>query len=149
MEPEPAYCGQVKFSVGKKPEPVAPGRDSKLASGLKPPEPEPSKSRLCKPKPVNPEPSKLKPRKPNPPKSSAKPNKPGTNENSSPPNEGAPLKEVAPAPKSNGWASPNFEGAKRETLDRARELNRERELDREEWPNAELSNREFPKFDNP
>ena len=147
MELEPAYWGQVKYSVGVKPEPVAPGRDSRVAAGLKPPKPEPSKSRVCTPNPVNSEPSKLKPGKPNPPKSNAKPNKPGTNENSSPPNEGAPLKEVAP--KSNGWASPNLEGAKRETLDRARELDRGRELDREEWPNAELPNREFPKFDNP
>jgi hypothetical protein len=100
MELELAYWGQDKFSVGEKAEPVAPGRDSRLPSGLKPPKPEPNKSRFCKPKPVNPEPSKLKPRKPNPPKSNAKPNKPGTNENSSPPNEDAPLKEVAP--KSNG-----------------------------------------------
>jgi hypothetical protein len=137
---ELAYWLQVKFSVGEKAEPVAPGRDSRLASGLKPPKPEPSKSRLCKPMSVNPEPSKLKPRKPNPPKSKAKPNKPGTNENSSPPKEGTAL-EVAP--NSNGWAFPNLEGAKRETLDRAREL------DRDEWPNAELPNREFPEFDNP
>jgi hypothetical protein len=147
MELELAYWGQVKLSVGEKAEPVAPCRDSRFASGLKPPKPEPNKSRPCEPKPVNPEPSKLKPRKLNPPKSNAKPNKPGTNENSSPPNEGAPLKELAP--KSNGWASPNLEGAKRETLDRARESDRERELDREEWPNAELPNREFPKFDSP
>jgi len=147
MELELAYWGQVRFSIGEKTGPVAPGRDSRLASGLKPPRPEPNKSRLCEPKPVIPEPSKLKPRKPNPPKSSAKPNKPGTNENSSPPNEGAPLKEVAL--ESKGWASPNLEGAKPETLDRARELDRELELDRKEWPNAELPNREFPKFDNP
>ena len=142
-----AYWLQVKFSVGEKAEPVAPGRDSRLASGLKPPKPEPSKSRLCKPIPVKPEPSKLKLRKPNPPMSKAKPNKSGTNENSSPPKEGTPLKEVAP--KSNGWASPNLKGAKRETLDRARELDRERGLNRDEWANAELPNREFPKFDSP
>lgn len=147
MELELAYWGQVTGSIEEKTEPVAPGRDSRLASGLNPPKPEPNKSRPCEPKPVNPEPSKLKPCKPNPPKSNAKPNKPGTNENSSPLNEGAPLKELAA--KSNGWASPNLEGAKRETLDRGRESDRECELDREEWSNAELPNREFPKFDSP
>jgi hypothetical protein len=141
------YWGQVKFSVGQTAWPVSSGSDPWPTSRPKPPKSEPSKSKLCKPKSVNPEPSKLKLRKPNPPKSNAKPNKPGTNENSSPPNEGAPLKEVAP--KSNGWASPNLGGAKRETLDRDRVLDREREFDREEWPNAELPNREFPKFDNP
>jgi hypothetical protein len=92
-----------------------------------------------------PESSKFKPPTPNPckpaPKSNAKPNKSGTNHNSLPPKVFSRLKEAAP--QSNWCAPPNLGLPKRGTFDPVREWKNEERLD------AELPNREFPKFEVP
>jgi hypothetical protein len=147
-EVEPAYWGQVKFSVELKDELGPHCRDSRPASKLKPlkpwpsnPKPGPSKPKAGTPKPPKPEPSKAKPRKPKPPRFNARPNKSGIIEKSPPPNELSPREEVAL--DSNGRAPPKRELPNRGTLDSFRDL------ENEECLNAELPKREFPKFDTP